>query len=73
MPERLACACGVPVTHPSPYAFRCDPCDQGAQQRWFAWLATLPETRTYDPGLPNPDAHIHGEGAPRGPLRTFTA
>lgn len=61
MPERVACSCGAPVTHPSPYATRCPACEAEAQRCWFAWLATLPETRLYDPGIPNPDAYIHGE------------
>lgn len=67
MLERLACPCGAPVTHPSPHATRCDACDMAAQQRWFAWLATLPETRTYDPRLPNPDGYLTS-GNPDGPM-----
>lgn len=34
--------------------------ERDRQQRWFAWLATYPETRGPEQ-IPNPDAWIHGE------------
>ena len=70
MPERLVCACGAPITGPVPPCIRCDPCEARARDRWHAWLATLPETRIYDPRLPNPDAHIT-DGALPGRVRAW--
>lgn len=66
--------CNVaPITHPSEWATRCQSCEAAAQMRWFAWLATLPETRIYDPGMPNPDHYLTGSSSSSGRLPDLSA